>query len=219
MNSFRVPMFGYSLLVFLALGVIVAIACMIVFRSGDQGKTKLSAPAGCAIGCGLLGFALLGAFGFLALCALDWRAQAVRRGPFKSFEFHWDTDHGLTRRDESTDSGESLDTEDQTPESSHEADAGYRARLIVELRGSRDEVATTVGQISRWLRENTDGEFSISSTNTDTSDGSTTRVEWGLPVQGEDLRKLKNDLQEQLGGFEIPKGVDVKIEVKDPEED
>ncbi|MFN0242065.1 MAG: hypothetical protein ACKVWV_04165 [Planctomycetota bacterium] len=207
----RIPMFGFALLTFLALGVIVAIACWLVFNSGEHGKNKLSTPAGCAIGCGLLGFACFGAIGFLLVSFVDWQAQAVQHGPFRSLRFRWDRDrHALAQED-----GDRAPAPgDEAPTELPSIDLGYRARLIVELRGSPAELNRIVGRISGWLRENTDGEFSVSTTS---SEGAL-RVEWGLPVRGDDVRRLKDELEQEIGGLQIPDDVEVTFDVKDPDE-
>jgi hypothetical protein len=58
----RTPMFGFAVLAFLLLCAILAFAVWFATRGAvDPNRTRISGPAGCAIGCALLAIAGLGA--------------------------------------------------------------------------------------------------------------------------------------------------------------
>jgi hypothetical protein len=95
----HMPMFGFFLLAFLALLLILAIAAFLVFKSGEPGTSKLSGPAGCAIGCALIVLAGMGAIGTGCVALLALPDEVVRHGPIESFEFHWD-DQPLEKDDQ-----------------------------------------------------------------------------------------------------------------------
>src|SRR5262249_12891476 len=162
----------------LALGVIVAIACFLAFKSGAQGTTKLGAPAGCLIACALMVFAFLGAAACVVAACVAARSELVRRGPVKSLEFHWDKQKPSNAA-EAASPGESA-----SEGGSHAATSNasrYRARLVVELRGSPTDgqIAQITGTVSRWLRDATDHDFSVSTSTSGSGKDAVTRLDFG----------------------------------------
>jgi hypothetical protein len=224
----RMPMFGFLLLGFLLFAAIVAVACYLVFKSGEQGKTKLSGCAGCAIGLGLLSFAGLGALGCTAIAILDSGNEAVRHGPIKSFEWRWpqgrhdrdahadehgrDTHHGESSEGESSTDGSGGD-ESNRDESDPNESHPFELRVVV--RGSADYAVA--GQISRWLHEQTDADVSVR-TRVRIQDGEeVTELEFGLPLSDEELAEIRRNFERDVSGLPLPEGV--RVEMKSPHED
>src|SRR5437867_2708302 len=87
----RLPMFGLLGLAFVLVCTILAIACWLVFRSGEAGKTRLSGCAGCAIGLALLGIAGLAAIALGTDVVVSIPDELVRRGPVKSITLEWES--------------------------------------------------------------------------------------------------------------------------------
>ena len=188
----RLPMFGFTLLSFLMLLVVIAIATWLVFRSGDGGKTKLSAPAGCAIGCAILLLGGLGALGCTAAVLISAPNEIVRRGPIERFELTW--------------------PDESQPAPADAATVGrYPARIRLTLRdgGRAEELA---GEISRWLREETDGDLSVEIRRQEQD----TVLEFSLPATREELEDLRRDLRREFPRLRLPNRVEV--DVRDPDE-
>src|SRR5690349_11472865 len=123
----HIPMFGFVLLAFLLLGVILAVAVFFAFKSGTAGQTKLSGPAGCLIALALLVIAGIGATGLAIVALVTIPAEAVKHGPVKSFELRF-------------------------PEDDEHAESGLRRVLgphvTIELRGLQDP-----SEVMKWLRK------------------------------------------------------------------
>lgn len=203
----RMPMFGFLALGFLLFATVIAVACYLVFKSGEQGKTKLSGCAGCAIGFGLLAFAGLGALGCTAVAFLTIPDEAVRRGPIKSFEWRWPPRHA-----HGPDAPDSPGSDRAEPEDAE----SHRFQLRVMVRGSAD-YAEVARAISSWLRDETDVDFSLR-THVRTEDGEeVTELEFELPLSGEDLDEIRSNLERAIPEFELSEGV--RVEIKDPSDD
>jgi hypothetical protein len=210
----RMPMFGFLVLGFLLIAVVLAIACYLVFRSGEPGKTKLSGCAGCAIGFGLLSLAGIGALGCTAIAFIDAGNEAVRHGPIKSFEWRWPRD----RHEHDEDAGEWDEGTDESSgdeSSAGESDDSHALKLRVVVRGSADY--SVAGQISRWLQEHTDGDITVSTRVRIENGDETTELEFGLPLSREEIEDIREDLERDAAGFELPEGV--RVEIKDPHDD
>jgi len=184
-------MFGFALLAFLILALILAAAIYFAFRSGEQGKTKLSGCAGCAIALALLFIAGLGAAGLVFVSVLSLPNEAVRHGPVKAFEFHWD---------------EAAPSPD---EPAREA-AASPLHIRVEMRGVKDH-----SEIMKWLRKRTKSETHIAVHEETDADGSSfTVAELSVPVtknQRRELRDLQRDLERDLPDLHFPSGVRVEL--------
>jgi len=116
LSLLRMPMFGFFALGFLFFATVVAVAVWLAVRSGEKGTTKLGGFAGCAIALALLAIAGLGAIGALIVGLVSIPGEAVRHGPVKSFEWHWNSD--------------------SSDEPKSQEDAPFHVR--VELRGTQD---------------------------------------------------------------------------------
>lgn len=192
---FRIPMFGFALLVFVLLAVVLAVAVFLAFRSGEQGKTKLGGLAGCAIALALLLITGAAALGLLIVSVISIPSEAVRHGPVKSFEFQW---------------GEATPTPGESPRDPNASPL----RLRIEMRGVRD---TT--EIMKWLREQTDEHTHIAvREETDPSGKAFTVVELSIPLdehEGRELRRIRHDLEQHLPDLRLPASVHVEFEGPD----
>jgi hypothetical protein len=209
----RLPMFGFTCFSFLMLLVIVAIAVWLVFRSGEKGSTRLSGCAGCAIGFALLAIAGLGALGCVAVAVITAPDEMVRHGPFRKFEFHWPKDgkrddregEGRTGRFEAP--GEPGRSGDPDEASSNDK---YPARLSLTLRPGSD-VGEIAGEISEWLREETEGDLDVHIRN-DRDDGhEVTRLDFRLPIPRQELEKLRDDLRREMPRLRLPESVEIEV--------
>lgn len=218
----RLPMFGFTCVSFLMLLVVVAIAVWLVFRSGEKGSTRLSGCAGCAIGFALLAIAGLGALGCVAVAVITAPAEMVRHGPFRKFELHWPKDgkrgdragDGRSGRfEEPSEPGEPGEPsepgrsgEPGEPSSSDK----YPARLTLTLRSGSD-VSEIAGEISEWLREETEGDLDVH-IRTDRDDGrEVTRLDFRLPIPRQELEKLRDDLRRELPRLRLPESVEIEV--------
>jgi hypothetical protein len=187
-------MFGFVLLVFLLLATILAVGVFLAFKSGEQGKTKLGGFAGCAIALALLVIAGLGAVGAVVVGLVSIPGEAVRHGPVKSFEWHWNSD--------SSDEPKSHD------------DVPFHVR--VELRGTQDSQS-----VMRWIRKRTDERTTLSvHEENDESGKPFTVVEITPRLDVHDRRELQEifeKLHRDLPDLRLPEGG--RIVIKDPDED
>lgn len=192
----RIPMFGFALLAFLFLALILAVAVFFAFRSGEQGKTKLGGCAGCAIALGLVCVAGLGAFGFSIVALANLKSEWIRHGPVKSAEFEW--------RDTLEDS-----------RSEPEGRTAAPLHLRLELRGEVDS-----REFLKWLRQGTDEGTLLAVHEEQHSDGTTvTVVELSLPTSEHaraELARVRRDLERALPDLRLPTGG--KVVFKDPDE-
>ncbi|MBK7878145.1 MAG: hypothetical protein IPJ77_21000 [Planctomycetes bacterium] len=225
--ALHVPMFGFTCLAFLLIYVVIAVAILLVFKSGEKGTTKLGGFAGCMIGLGLFGIAGLMALGTGLVMTLNAWNEAVRRGPVKSFEFHFDDGSRLHGAE-----GERT-TRDWEPEGEHGGEHGGelstedRAAGAEELGGMdaapgrgkleivvllRDEGAATT--VIDWVREHVDADLSTEWGTVSTDEGEFTRVTFTAELERAELERVKSDLQRDFPGFELPTGG--KIELREP---
>lgn len=196
-------MFGFALLVFVLLAAIVAVALFFAFKSGEQGKSKLSGFAGCWIALALLVVAFFGAIGLVIVAIANAPNEMVRHGPVKSFELQWDEDeHGGE-----LEPGEKRPAKPLLPRESG-------PRLVVELKS-----ADGAAQIVRWLRDNVEGDLSIASEEVDVDGERRARVTLHLKLAPGDragLEEAKRELERELPNLRIPDGV--KVELRDADE-
>jgi len=189
----HIPMFGFVLLAFLLLGVILAVAVFFAFKSGNAGQTKLSGPAGCLIALALLAIAGIGAIGLTIVALVTIPSEMIKHGPVKSakVEFPEDDKGGV-------------------------AGAGrHGSHLTIELRGAQD-----ASDVMKWLRKRTDSETSIAvHAGRDTSGQPVTVIELTLPEDHDvtqELRDMRRDLEEDVPDLRLPKSV--RIEFRGPDE-
>lgn len=196
----RIPMFGFALLAFLLLAVVLAVAVFFAFRSGEQGKTKLGGFAGCAIALALLVVAGLGAIGTLIVGLVSIPGEAIRHGPVKSFEWRWNSEEDAT-----------VPAPD-APRSSR-AEAPFRVR--VELRGTQDS-----HEVMRWIRKRTDERTTISvHEERDAKGEAVTIVEITPRLDVHDrgqLEEIFRDLKRDIPDLKLPAGG--RIELRGPDD-
>ncbi|MDZ4773268.1 MAG: hypothetical protein SGI72_09060 [Planctomycetota bacterium] len=184
----RFPMFGFVLLAFLLLAVVLAVAVFFAFKSGEQGKTKLSGFAGCAIALALLVIAGIGAVGLLIVAAIAAPNEWARRGPVKSMELHWNEDSAAPAPD--------------APDH-HMHKPAFKVR--VELRGSQD-----TQDVMRWIRRETDERTTLSVHEERDSNGNVvTAIEITPRLEVQDrkeLREIFDELKRDLPDLNLPAG-------------
>lgn len=186
----HVPMFGFVLLAFLMLAVVLAVAVFFAFKSGNAGQTKLSGPAGCFIALALLVIAGIGAIGLSIVALVTIPSEMFKRGPVKSVEL-------------------------QMPGDEKPGSSVHGPHLSIELRGLQDP-----SDVMKWLRKRTDSETRIAvHEGRDKSGKPVTVVELTLPDDHDvahELRDMRRELEEDVPDLRLPKSV--KIEFRGPEE-
>jgi hypothetical protein len=228
----HVPMFGFTVLAFLIVCGIIAIATFLVFKSGQQGTTKLGGCAGCAIGFALLAIAGLATAVCVGVMILTTQDELVRHGPVRSLELELgdhDTadEHAIPPESDGKDSdsaaemGQGESNAEARPEESDDhklapgalrpvtegrKDTQHPVHLKLVIRGKEYPA-----KISEWMREHTEGDVSI----TMTTQGDRTVVDFGLPFTREELKQFKRDLKEALPHMKLPKGIKVQIKDED----
>jgi len=196
MNAPHWPLFGFGCLGFVLICTILAVACFFVFRSGEKGKTKLGAPAGCLVGCALMLVALLAALGVALVLTLSLKQEFVRHGPFKRFEFD------LEPRGEPAPA---------TAAEQPDAPAGKRhARLTVELKSGADW-ADLSADISSWLREQVPGDIGVRVETRTRPDGPVTALVFEVDVDEAALQDLRRELREVLPTMRLPRHVEAEL--------
>lgn len=205
-SFFRLPMFGFSLLGFLAICVVLAVAVWAAFRSGESGQSKLGGLAGCAIALALLMIAGLGALGCTMIAVIDAPNQWIQRGPVKRIDAHFDESPREFRLHEG-DHHEGGEHEDEHAASGTEGDPqdGHLSfRLRIDLAGE------DVGEITRWFRDHTDDDLTYTITSEDGPDGPVTHLDVTLPMPRRDLEKLRDDLQREFH-LRLPNSVRIEV--------
>jgi hypothetical protein len=194
----RFPMFGFALLAFLLLAVVVAVAVFFAFKSGEQGKTKLSGLAGCAIALALLMIAGIGAIGTIIVGVVSIPGEAVRHGPVKSFEWRWDHDSSAP-----------------DPDEPHSTSKHSPLHVRVELRGTADTQS-----VMRWIRKRTDADTAISVHDERDANGEEfTVIEISPRLDAHDRREVEelfDELESELPELRLPSGG--RVEIKRPDD-
>ncbi len=224
------PMFGFAALAFLMIGVILAVACWVAFRSGASGSTKLGGFAGCMVAVALVFVAGLGAIACLLVVAVTAPAEIARNGPVKKIEAHWPDLHGGKRdHDEKADSKpESAKDDEDSAEEESEAHDGmsedhdetsdkdtkseekeHGLHIRVEVAGG-DEA-----KISRWFRDHVHGDVGFHTESIRTPEGRRTRIDVRIPIPDEEIRRTRDDLQRDLPDLNLPSGVTIELKSGD----
>jgi hypothetical protein len=195
-------MFGFVLLSFLLLAVVLAVAVFFAFKSGQAGQTRMSGPAGCMVALALLVIAGIGGLGLLIVGLVNIPNEAVKHGPVKSWEFRWD-DEGEGR-------------EAPAPDAPRASDERDEVRLTVTLRGLEDP-----SKVMKWLRKRTDADTKISVREDKDADGKpVTVIELSVDADHElsrDLREVRRDLERDLPDLKLPTGI--KVEFRGPDDE
>jgi hypothetical protein len=189
MNAPHWPLFGFSCLAFLLICCVLAVACWLVFKSGEKGTTKLGAPAGCMVGCALVLLALLGGLGVVVVLCLQVPQELVRHGPFRKFQF------------------------DLEPRSAQplppDAPAQRRARLVIELRADADWTGLSA-DISEWLRDRV-RDVRVRTETRPSDSGDRTALIFEIDVTEQQLDVLRHDLREVLPTLRLPEHVEAEL--------
>jgi hypothetical protein len=205
----RLPMFGFTAFAFLLVCAIIALATFLVFKSGEQGTTKLSGCAGCAIGFALIVVAGLATLVTFVVMVSTVQGELVRNGPLRKLELRMDDHDAEDGHDADRKESESERAEPSAPGAPGEAkhDDEHVVHLKLTVRGKE-----APAEISEWIRENTSVDLTV----TITTHGDTTVMDYGFPMTRDELKELREKLRKEIPGMQLPKGVE--IEVKDPDE-
>lgn len=198
-------MFGYALLVFVLLAAVAAVALFFAFKSGEQGKSKLSGFAGCWIALALLVVAFLGAIGLVVVAIANAPNEIVKHGPVKSFELQWDSDGD----EDGLEPGEKRPAKPLVPRENRSG-----PRLVIDLKSSEG-----AAEIVRWIRDNVEGDLAIASEEVEVDGERRARVTLHLklaPGERAELEEVKRELERELPNLRIPDGV--KVELRDADE-
>ena len=200
-----IPMFGFVLLSFLLLAVVLAVAVFFAFRSGESGHTKVSGPAGCLIAFALLLIAGVGAAGLFVVALIRVPTEAVRHGPLESIEWRWDKEAGATVPADGSEGSEGRNSRGMQG----------TLRVTAELRGTQDP-----SDVMKWLRRRTDAETHIAVREERDEVGEmVTIVELTLPPDHDvarELRQMRRELERDLPDLNLPSGV--KVTFRGPDE-
>jgi len=200
----RFPMFGFALLGFLFIGFILAIAVWLAFRSGKDGTTKLGAAAGCMIALALVFVAGLGALGCTAIAIVNTPGEMLRHGPIRRIEAHFPRLH----KDHEDSADEAPRSPGSEEDEAKEAGAEH-LHLRIEMEGG------DATQVSRWFRDHTDGDMTVSVRDLAGPGGKRTRIDITLPVPEKDLRELRRDFERDLPGLNLPDGLTIELKGED----
>lgn len=194
MNASHWPLFGFGCLVFIGIGVMLAVATYFVFRSGEKGSTKLTAPAGCLVGCALLAIAGVAGLGVVFVLTLHAQQELVRHGPFKKLELELEPPH------------------------THALPAGQgetrtqHARLVIEL-SSVEGWAEVSEDVSRWLRAHLETDIGVRVEAQDSGQGPRSVLTFEADIPEQDLEELRRDLRQILPTLRLP--AHVRAELRD----
>jgi hypothetical protein len=212
-----IPMFGFALLCFLLLAVVLAVAVFFAFKSGEKGQTKLGGCAGCAIAAALLLIGGLGALGVTIVGVFSFTSEAVKHGPVKSFGFEWDDSRHDTMPPGMSEPGMPAPPDWPTPPPQVGQRSGPdehgQLRLTLEVRG-KDGAA----KVLEWVRRKTKAPVSIAVRESHgDAQGPITTIELSIPIDEDDradLEETRRDLERDLPDLKLPKGV--KVEFRGP---
>lgn len=199
----RLPMFAFAAFGFLVVAGILAIACWLAFKSGKNGTTKLGGPAGCLVALALVFVAGLAALSCTAIALVNAPNELLRGGPVRRIEAQWPP----LRGDHEKSDDEMSETPDESPKATEESAHGLHIR--VELSGGD---ATS---ISRWFREHSEGDMTVSVEKVKGADGPRTRVDIRLPISDDDLRELREEFERDLPNLDLPEGVRIELKGDD----
>ncbi len=189
-------MFGFAALGFLLFCAILAVAVFFVFRSGDQGQTRLSGPAGCAVGCALLVIAGIGAALTTFVVVVNLPGEMIRRGPVERIELQYE--------DEGAHPGE-----EHAPVVTELA----RVRAVITLREGSDPA-----QILRVVRREVSHGVDVVVRTEAGAEGARPVIEIEIPLDREarrELREVLEELRREAPELELPRGIVIDIRDED----
>jgi hypothetical protein len=193
-------MFGFAVLAFLLLCAILAVAAWFATRgASDPAKTRVSGPAGCAIGCALLAVAGLGALATLAVIVVNAPAEWARHGPYRRIEFRHDAP-----------APRPAGTGDQDERASRDG----RVQVEIELAPGID-----AGPVLAVLRRHIDAPLTVDvgALERDGVQRTRIRLTGRLDERAQrQLDRLLRDLRQDLPALDLPDGI--VVEVREPDE-
>jgi len=200
-------MFGFVLLGFLSICVILAVACFLAFKSGKEGTTKLGTGAGCLVALGLVFVAGLSALGCTAIAFLNAPNEVIRHGPFRRVEAHWPDLHA----DASEPADEPADEPagEQAGEQAGEPRDSEGLRLRIEMDGGDP------AEVTRWFREHTDEDLTVSVESVEGPAGPRTRIDIEIKIPESDLHDIRRDFQRDLPNLNLPNGLSIELKSAD----
>jgi hypothetical protein len=199
----RLPMFGFACFGFLMIGVILAVAVWLAFKSGKNGTTKLGGAAGCMISLALVFIAGLAALSCTAIALVNAPNELIRHGPIRRIEAQWPRLHSEHGKDSDSKSEDSEETSEK------EADSKQGLHIQIEMAGG------DATEVSRWFREHTDGDMTVSVDTVKGADGPLTRIDIRLPITEDELRDIRRDFQRDLPNLNLPDGIRVELKGDD----
>ena len=211
MSSFPAAL-ALSALGYLFVVSVLAVAVWLVLRRSKDGRG--SGCGGCLIALALFFAAALGAVGCTALTVAGLSSEVVRHGPVRSVEFRWTDSTERQLADWRAERDEHRPRRWQRPSSDDER---YPVRLRIELDRDID-----VSRLSRWIRDELDGDVllryeALSGENGENGEnGPRARLDFGLPIDPEDIDEFQRELRRELPELDLPDSV--KIEIRDPGE-
>lgn len=186
-----------AVLGYLFLLAVLAVAALIVVRSAKDGKA--GGCTGCAIALAIVVAAGLGAVGCTAATLVAAGSDLIQNGPIRSIRFERVVDRNTGRE-----LGRSWRTEPAYQ-------GQYPVRLQIALEGNVD-----VGRIARWIRDELDGDVSLSYEVVETPDGRRTELDIGLPIDPDEMADFERELRRELPELELPEAI--RIEIRSPED-
>jgi hypothetical protein len=196
----RTPMFGFAVLAFLFLCAILAFAVWFATRgAADPSRTRISGPAGCAIGCALLAIAGLGAIATAFVLIVNLPGEFARHGPIERLALRYgdadDADHLVPPPD--------------APRRLSDGSAKTHVHAEIELRPGFE-----VGPILRVLRREISSglDLSVSTVERDGESRSVITIDVPLDAQARrELHELLQDLKSDSPDADVPEGIVLEI--------
>lgn len=195
-------MFGFVVIAFLLLCTILAFAVWFATRGTvDPGRTRISGPAGCGIGCALLAIAGFGAIATLAVVIVNLPGEWARRGPIERLSLRY---------------GDELDTDSGEQHAPRDADVPNPTSIHaeIELRPGYEP-----GPVLRVLRRKISSDLDISVRAVERDGETRTLIEVDVPLDDKarrELRRTLRDLRDELPELELPSGM--VLEIRGPNE-
>jgi len=184
-----------AVLGYLFLLATITIAVLIIVRGAKDGRA--GGCTGCVIALAIVIAAGLGAVGCTAVAVLATGSELVKHGPVKSIRVERFPHAGAQSR--------------------WRAAAGQQDRYPVELQIELDG-RVDVGRITRWIRDELDGDVSVSYEVFETPEkGRRTRLDIGLPIDPDEMAEFERELRRELPELELPKAI--RIEIRSADDD
>lgn len=191
------PMFGFALLAFLLLAVLLVLAVWFATRgAADPARTRLSGPAGIAIGCAVLLVAAFGALATIVVVLVNLPGEIARRGPISRIELRYAEEEPARATDGPA------------------REAGPRIRAEIELRPGV-EAGPVVAVLRRKIASDLD--LDVRTIEREGARRTVIAVDGRLDARARrELADVLRDLREDLPGLDLPAGI--VVEVRGPDD-